>query len=193
MYIYVHREGEICSVGCEPTIYAALDLENRTTRNKSVCQASETPAHSNNAASLKQFFRTLRRFPRFGMQILAYGLLGGVSFAVPGCDDALLQTHHFSATQVARVNAAFLCFGIVSGIWLGAKCTARNYGIVLKTLFVLCTLALIAMTVCDKMGALSDAKPGHLLLVMLLFSVIGMSSLSFIGLGRLCLLAVLTS
>jgi len=136
-----------------------------------------------NVGSLKQFIRTLRRYPRFGMQVLAYGILGGVSFAFPGCDDALLEPHGFKAQTVATANAAFLGVGIVSGLLLGANCTARNYGKTLKLLFVICSIALTAFAAVVSGGGLPDSKPRHLAIVIILFSFIGMSSLGFIGLG----------
>lgn len=133
--------------------------------------------------SVKQFCRTLRRYPRFGMQLLACGMLGGVSFAFPGCDDALLEPHGFKPQTVAMVNAAFLATGIVSGLLLGAKCDARNYGKVLKTLFVVCACALSALAAIVASGELPDAKPRHLAIVIVLFGLVGMTSLGFIGVG----------
>lgn len=134
--------------------------------------------------SIAQFCRTLHRFPRFGMQVLAYGILGGVSFALPGCDDALLEPHGFKSTTVSVVNSAFLGTGVISGVLLGAKCTPRNYGVVLKTLFVFCALALTAVAILTNTSALPPHdSTRNVVIVSCLFALVGMSSLGFIGLG----------
>mmetsp|Transcript_101077 Transcript_101077/g.184463 ORF Transcript_101077/g.184463 Transcript_101077/m.184463 type:complete len:570 (-) Transcript_101077:42-1751(-) len=132
-----------------------------------------------------QLLRCYWRYPRFGAQVLAYGLLGGVSFALPGCDDELLGQHGFNPKVVSFVNVAFLATGIVCGILLGKKVAdPRIYGKVLKSLFVACTVSLSILAVLFETGVLPDTPaPSHIVLVAVLFSVVGMSSLGFIGVG----------
>lgn len=119
------------------------------------------------------------------MQVVAYGLLGGVSFAFPGADDSLLGSprHNFSQGKVAVANAAFLGIGIVSGLLLGANCKVRNYGKVLKTLFVITTVALSTLAAVAAAGALPNAEPRPFITTIILFALIGAPSLGFIGLG----------
>jgi hypothetical protein len=145
--------------------------------------------HGHGAGSAQQFIRTLRRYPRFGMQVLAYGILGGVSFAFPGCDEALLKPHGFHSKQTANVNMAFLACGIISGLVLGAKVSVRRYGIVLKALFIICLLASAVTSILFNTGVIPNVDPHevvdtrYLIITMVLFGLTGATSLGFIGLG----------
>jgi len=167
----------------------AFDEQDMTANLLSgVAEAPAGGAHA--GGSIKQFCRTLRRYPRFGVQVLAYGILGGVSFALPGCDDALLDPHGFKSTTVSLVNSAFLGTGVLSGLVLGAKCTARSYGIVLKTLFIFSAIALTALALIICTGGIPHDSHRHpeasvrsVVIVSCLFALVGMSSLGFIGLG----------
>lgn len=128
--------------------------------------------------------------PSLCLQILAYGVLGGVSFALPGCNDILLsscvglKTHATSA-----VNMAFIGTGVVGGLVLGFTChSPHHYGKILKILFMICAfatvlLALLVELVQSHAAILHTHTQLMLSIILLLESVAGATSLGFIGIG----------
>lgn len=132
---------------------------------------------------LRSFLSTLRKYPSFSIQMLSCGILGGISFSITGISDFILGPHKFDPSTVASVNSAFLASGIVAGILLGARVSRRNYGCVLRVLFITCALALAALAVLISLNIINDSRPRNLAIVIVLFALVGISSLGFIGIG----------
>jgi len=118
------------------------------------------------------------------VQIVACGILGGVSFAVPGCNDAILSHLGFSSRVTSWVNLAFMASGVLSGLLLGYKCNSpSHYGIILKVIFCLCMVALTALAAFVKLVRPTDDNLSHLLVIFVLTAIAGATSLGFIGIG----------
>mmetsp|Transcript_38505 Transcript_38505/g.119810 ORF Transcript_38505/g.119810 Transcript_38505/m.119810 type:complete len:462 (+) Transcript_38505:55-1440(+) len=149
--------------------------------------AAEGASHNSRGHAgndLEDFLRALRTYPSLGMQLVAYGTLAGVGFAVPGCNDTILSHLGFSPRVSAGVNIAFIGSGVLSGLGLGYFCSSpMRFGVVLKTLFCLCVVALTALAALVSYGHPSDASAGGLLAVFGLAMLAGCTSLGFFGIG----------
>jgi len=133
---------------------------------------------------LTEFMKVLCTYPSFGMQIVAYGVLAGVGFAVPGCSVTILKHLGFAPETTAWVNIAFIGAGVLSGLLLGLKCNdPLHYGWVLKTLFLLCMASIAGLAVTVWLCHDQAATPALLLVVLGLSLVAGTTSLGFIGIG----------
>lgn len=131
-----------------------------------------------------ELFLVSKLQPRFVIQILAIGLLGGLSFAQPSASIFILQNYGFSNRACAFVNAAFLGFGVVFGLVLGRFCNEpKRFGVVLKVLFFVCAACLGGCVALTYFGYLNGDSFWSLIAVLSLSAGIGMSSLGFIGIG----------
>eukprot|EP00747_Dinoflagellata_sp_TGD_P099337 gnl/TRDRNA2_/TRDRNA2_167709_c0_seq4.p1 gnl/TRDRNA2_/TRDRNA2_167709_c0~~gnl/TRDRNA2_/TRDRNA2_167709_c0_seq4.p1 ORF type:complete len:609 (+),score=102.42 gnl/TRDRNA2_/TRDRNA2_167709_c0_seq4:25-1827(+) len=140
--------------------------------------------HGHGAGGARMLLRVLLTYPSFGMQVLAYGMMGGVSFTVPGVAEPILEKYQFSATTTAWLNVAFIGFGVLTGISLGALIKdPQSYGKVLKMLFLACSLSLTGIASLLAAGAIPDPSSYHMLLVLFPMVISGATSLGFIGIG----------
>eukprot|EP00930_Biecheleria_cincta_P095639 TRINITY_DN87587_c0_g1_i1.p1 TRINITY_DN87587_c0_g1~~TRINITY_DN87587_c0_g1_i1.p1 ORF type:complete len:494 (-),score=74.95 TRINITY_DN87587_c0_g1_i1:8-1489(-) len=137
------------------------------------------------SADFWMFVSTLRDCPAFSIEMLAYGVLGGVGFAVPACNDAILERRGYSASDASWFDIVFIAAGVVSGLLLGSRCNdPTKYRQVLLALFSICAVALtfLALQV--------ETSPHHaarhivtLTKVAVLQFASGATCIGFVGLG----------
>ncbi|CAE8642562.1 unnamed protein product, partial [Polarella glacialis] len=139
-------------------------------------------AHGGHRGGVTDLFRTIRSYPSFSFQVLAFGTLGGVGFAVPGCNDAILERRGFSPRAVAWLDVAFIASGVLSGLILGSRCTnPAVYGKVLTVLFAAGAVSLTGLAFIVE----ASSAPHWLesIAVAGLIAVSGVSCIGFVGLG----------
>lgn len=80
------------------------------------------------------------------------------------------------------MNFAFIFAVVMTGLIVGATVSSpSHFGWVLKTFFVVCTLALGVIAALVSGNVITDAKPAHLLPVVLLSCIGGATSIGFVG------------
>merc|ERR1712070_1310576 len=78
---------------------------------------------------------------------------------------------------------AFIGVGVLSGILIGQYCNdARNFGIMLKFLFILCTACNVACAIIADIGFIHKGN-ASLAIMIALSAGSGAASLGFIGIG----------
>lgn len=138
--------------------------------------------HDLSEGSFCKLFMVCVKHPLFVIQVLACGILGGVSFAQPSAAIFILQNYGFSNDVTVFVNLAFIGVGVVGGILIGAWCTdARMYGKVLKVLFVGCTVCNGLCALLAELGFVDSNNSFSLILIIILSAGSGLTSLGFIG------------
>lgn len=135
------------------------------------------------SSGFSELVQAMVKYPRFTVQMLAHGTLGGVSFAAPSAIFFILDNYGFSLSAALAVNLAFVASGVVSGIYLGRVCTQKkHYG---KALAVCYSTCLASLTVCALLAAngMLGGSGWKFWALLLLCIVSGGSSLGFIGIG----------
>ncbi|CAE8619046.1 unnamed protein product [Polarella glacialis] len=134
---------------------------------------------------LTEMLTLLRTCPSFCCQVLAYGVMGGVGFAIPGANDAILEDHGFGSRDTLWFNVLFIASGVISGLLLGSLCVRpAGYRRVLLVIFGAGVGALTGLA-----ALMSRDEPRHHASVLLhgvfllLIAVVGVASIGFLGLG----------
>ena len=107
--------------------------------------------------------------------------MGGISFAVTGISDSILQSK--AAVDGTLANVAFIVSGVFAGISAGAA-PQRFHRAIVRGMFIACSLALTLIVVLDRVDlstSISTRSLGALYYVSMVAS--GASSLGFIGLA----------
>lgn len=154
------------------------------------------PGHSATVgAGFAQVLNVCCLHPLFGVQVVCYGVLGGVSFTVPSTMFFVMDDLHLPDTLAAAGNAAFIGCGVLSGTLFG-YCfkDPRSFGPAIKTCFAACALALLGCASQVHFGMLHFSVASIALLVGL-SAIAGASSLGFVGIAieALCLYQVQAS
>ena len=149
--------------------------------------------------------RLLLRNAQFWIHAACYSIMGGISFTIPGIQDQLftscLTTVNatngtgvngtavpiaiFGSTQTLWTNFAFISAGVATGLTIGTFVKdTKKYGIILRLLFVVTSLALsgIAVLANSQVAGAIDSHTLYAMLVLLM-TITGAGSLGFIGLG----------
>lgn len=131
------------------------------------------------------FARTLRNYPSFSIEVLAYGLLGGVGFAVPACNDAILEQRGYNANDASWFDIMFIAAGVASGLFLGSCCNdPAKYRQVLLTLFGTCAVALTFLALQIEASSYRAARDiATVTKVAILQFASGATCIGFVGLG----------
>ncbi|CAE8610720.1 unnamed protein product [Polarella glacialis] len=131
---------------------------------------------------LTEMLALLRMCPSFCCQVLAYGVMGGVGFALPGANDAILETHGFSSQDTLWFNVLFIASGVISGLLLGSLCMRpAGYRRVLLVIFGAGVGALTGLAV--LMSGSHEASGLLHGIFLFLIAVVGVASIGFLGLG----------
>lgn len=171
------------------TIIAELHrdlVQSMPTFEVSVSNSGHAPSHSLSDGGFKQLFKCLVAQPTFAMQVLACGLLGGISFALPSSSVAILEHFGFLERVSALVNVDFIGTGIVAGLVLGKMChNPRRYEACLKVVFLCGAICLCGTAWLARRGLLRHDERHWVgfQVFLLLSAVAGMSSIGFIGVG----------
>jgi hypothetical protein len=171
------------------TIIAELHrdlVQSMPTFDLHVSNSGHAPSHSLSDGGFKQLFKCFVAQPTFAMQVLACGLLGGISFALPSSSVAILEHFGFLEKVSALVNVDFIGTGIVAGLVLGKIChNPRRYEACLKALFLCCAICLSGTAWLARRGLLRHDERHWVgfQVFLLLSAVAGMSSIGFIGVG----------
>jgi len=114
------------------------------------------------------------------VQLVAYGLLGGIGYSIPTTMLFLLDGR---AQVAAAVNAAFIAMGVLTGMLLGYYCKDTNtFGVTLKSCAVVCAAALSLWSLQVHFDMLNSGAASVVVLI-LLSAAAGASSLGFIGIA----------
>jgi len=163
-----------------------LDKEEGSVRRQelsaSVLGEDIAGGHSMDDGSFCKLFMTCLRHPMYFFQVLGFGALGGVSFAQPSAAIFILGNYGFENDVSFWVNVAFIGVGVISGLVIGKLCTdAAKFGMVLKSLFVGCTVCNGLCAALAESGFISSDNMVSLYITMFLSAGVGMTSLGFIG------------
>lgn len=132
----------------------------------------------------RALFKVSVTYPRFLLQVLACGILGGVSFAQPAAAVFILESYGFGEGVTTLVNVAYIGAGVAAGVLFGMYCSdARRFGVILKALFLICTATLSACAVLAATGSVRGGDRKSLLMIIVLSAISGMAALGFIGIG----------
>jgi len=139
-------------------------------------------SHDMGDGSFFKLFVTCCRHPLYFVQVLACGMLGGVSFAQASAAVFILDIYGFGNETAFWVNVAFIGAGVTSGLVIGKLCTdAAKFGVVLKCLFLGCTVCNVLCAILAESGFISGDDRASLYVIMLLSAGVGATSLGFIG------------
>eukprot|EP00930_Biecheleria_cincta_P058298 TRINITY_DN44143_c0_g1_i1.p1 TRINITY_DN44143_c0_g1~~TRINITY_DN44143_c0_g1_i1.p1 ORF type:complete len:461 (+),score=50.87 TRINITY_DN44143_c0_g1_i1:72-1454(+) len=154
------------------------------------------PGHSAAEDSgFAQMLSVVCSHPLFGVQVVCYGVLGGVSFASPSAMFFMIDELNLPDTVAAAANAAFIGCGVLSGTLFGYYFKEpHTFGPTLKTCFAGCALALSGCALQVHFGFLKYS-PSSIALLLGLSAIAGATSLGFIGIAieALCLYRVQAS
>lgn len=131
------------------------------------------------------FVRTLRNYPSFSIEVLAYGILGGVGFAVPACNGAILEERGYNARDASWFDITFISAGVFSGLLLGSCCNdPAKYRKVLISLFSTCAVALtfLALQIAASWRTAHHMRVTVTKVAVLQFAS-GATCIGFVGLG----------
>lgn len=127
---------------------------------------------------------TCLKHPRLFWQVLACGMLGGVSFTQPSAVVEILEAFGIDNSVSVWVNVAFIGVGVISGLTIGKFCTnPKNYGYVLKALFIISSICSVLCAVLAEVGFIKPDSNVVLFVIMFLSAGIGATSLGFIGIA----------
>ncbi|CAK0805476.1 unnamed protein product [Prorocentrum cordatum] len=160
--------------------------QSMSSLNVEISNAGHANSQSLSDGGFKQLFKSLVAQPTFALQVLACGLLGGISFALPSSSVAILEHFGFLERVSSLVNVGFIGTGIVAGLLFGKVCnTPRRYEGCLKIMFVCSAACLTATAWLASQGFLRhDERHWWGFQVFLFLSAVtGMSSIGFIGVG----------
>jgi len=156
-----------------------------TSVNAAFSPPTQDPNAAHNSTVRRRFYELFlvgKMHPCFVLQIVACGLLGGVSFAQPSAAIFILKPYGFSNSVSAYVNVCFISAGVVFGTLLGKVCSEpKHFGIVLKVLFALCLLCSAGCAFYTRF--LDASKPSTLIPLLIMSGGVGLCSLGFIGIG----------
>lgn len=132
------------------------------------------------SSGFSQVFQSIYTTPFFGVQLVCYGLLGGIGFATPSAIFFILDDRPSFA---AAANAAFIGAGVLTGMLLGYYCKdPKTFGISLKSCHLGCALAVLLCSLQVHLDML-DRGVASVVVLLLLSAVAGASSLGFIGIA----------
>jgi hypothetical protein len=127
----------------------------------------------------------------FLVQGLCYGVLGGVSFTLTAVQDEVLEHIGLGPRETCWTNFAFVLSGVIGGLVSGVVVGPRKHlhGVYLKSMFVLCSVALAGLTVltyvarCDTKTDCNMSKSSIQAVAIVLMGLAGVSCLGFTGIG----------
>lgn len=139
---------------------------------------------SHGLAGFLGLFQNMAERPSFAVELLAHGLHGGVSFAIPSVLFFILSRYGFSVNYAAAANGVFILSGNLCGTFLGKVCTnPSSFHGVLKVCYAVTLTTLLTLAVMGHTGQLDGNSMCTSLQVLLLCGACGASSLGFVGIG----------
>lgn len=134
--------------------------------------------------SFCQLFSVCMRYPLFVVQVVAYGLIGGVSFAQPSATAAIMTSYGFEDSLSGWITVCFIGAGVISGLILGKECSEPlHFGVVLKALFVAAAVSTVLSAILCHIGYVDADNTASFVVFMLLSAVAGATTLGFIGIA----------
>eukprot|EP00930_Biecheleria_cincta_P024207 TRINITY_DN17353_c0_g1_i1.p1 TRINITY_DN17353_c0_g1~~TRINITY_DN17353_c0_g1_i1.p1 ORF type:complete len:429 (+),score=55.47 TRINITY_DN17353_c0_g1_i1:92-1378(+) len=185
--IIVHDEDSFMSMllvqGCIAAVCGVavvLMYQPLTSEATALVAATPDSVEALTSSGFSQVFQSIYSTPFFGVQLVAYGLLGGIGFSTPSAIFFILGDR----TQLAAAaNSAFIGFGVLTGLLLGYYCkNPTTFGISLKSCHVGCAVSLLLCSLQVHFDML-DSGAASAIVLLLLTACAGASSLGFIGIA----------
>ena len=129
---------------------------------------------------------------QFWVHAVSYGLLAGISFALPAITanvfaDCMHPALTFVSEQSMWINFGFIASGVVGGVLIGAFTTDASQATVIRLCALTCAAALSLLVAVTHLPALADRLGGDgipmLIVLVVLVSAAGAASLGFFALG----------
>ena len=150
--------------------------------------SSLSPHHP--ALGVAASLRSLLGNVQFWVHAISYGILGGISFAIPAISantlsDCLDPSLTYVSSQAMWLNCTFIASGVLGGLLVGALVSEAYEPHAIRSLSVVGTLALGALILIARsplLGELGDT-PRLLAVLLVLFSLAGACCLGFFSMG----------
>lgn len=134
-------------------------------------------------------FKLMLSNPQYLVECLCYCIVGGISFAIPGVQDALFHSIGFTPDEDSWTNFAFIFTGNVVGVLLPCLVRKRkNVRPALNIVFLVVSISVVALAIITHETIWPNIKEDigrdHLFVILLVLMMLaGGGSLGFIGVG----------